>query len=484
MSSSNTSPSSSPLSQKRKRDSSDDASNTNSDEGYVSIKRPRKPSTLPQIIFHPASPTDRDRPTHTVPGLPIPNSRRKFTIWGAMCSHSALFIYFTTQFLTPEQALTLYSIDKYFHYMVNSFLPQIIYGLARRWARMTPAVMIERYRELDSNGPFQEPDICRIFPWRCYRWECIHDPAWRSRSDVPPSEPEKRSYDMTRSIHVPTFRYLRMILFRANTTRSILETLLYDHQFWLPPEIGETLGKLWFMMDIPVTGSRILLVKNRRYFTDQNLELAQLFFAKLDMALNHPGLGSEGKLHMRKMLLAQKSLSVMDRVLKRQACRNHLEALQMYVRWRYDRGKDGHLGWNVLGVSSDLLGGLEKEGWGDHLKGRPKFPGPEGVRREGPHPPHRRRLFRPDELISRESIRRGFRQNTKAFMHRLLSGYHNPNTLERWRPARVPDNWPRKWWMLQNREEEETTLMLQQQEEEAAEAAREFQSNNANNRQV
>ena len=454
---------------KRKRDLSplDPVSSDElSDEGYVSSKRPRfnhKPLTtrlakpIPHLTFTPASPTQHDRAGHTVPGVRL-TQKRKFHLWGALCNHPGLLIYLTTQFMTPDEVIGLYSIDKYFHWTVNSFLSYFMYGLARRWSCMTPPALIEQYADLNRENPYQEPDVCRIFPWRNYRWLCIADPS-RRPMELPRVDPEKAEYDIMNSRHVPSFKYLRMVLFRASTVRSILESMLYNEQTWLPPDTADTLAKLWFMMDIPVTGVRVKLVVNKNYFTDRNLELAQLFSVKLDMAINDAAKPSgRAPVKMRHLLWAQRSLSVMDRVLKRHACRDHLEALQMFVEWRY-KPPTHFQGSAVMGIASDLVGALEKEGWGDDFSGRGEWNAPRGSRfpREpGPKSPDRHRLIRPDNLIPREWMRRGYRNTKETYRGWMLSGYHHPVTLEPWSKAKLPEGWPRKWWMWKTEDEEST----------------------------
>ena len=311
---------------------------------------------------------------------------------------------------------------------------------------MTPPDLVDRHNETNPDQPFQHPDICRIFPWRCYRRQCIHDPVGRPREDLPPPDLDQFPYDPQHVKHSPSLKYLRLLLFRANTIRSILETLLYDHQVWLPAAAGSVLGKLWFMMDISVTGVRVAFVQTRNSFTDADTRLAYLFLLKLDMVLNDPEDAVEGNLHLRRLLLAQKSLSVMDRVLKRQECLDHFEVLQMYIRWRHVP-PIGSQGFNILGIPSYLVGGLEKEGWGDRASAQNQHKA-AGVNRQGLTPPYRMRLLRPDELVIREFLRRGFRLNEAAFREMLLSGYHDPRTLQGWNAASVPPkNWPRKWWM-------------------------------------
>lgn len=99
------------------------------------------------------------------------------------------------------------------------------------------------------------------------------------------------------------------------------------------------------------------------------MRLALLFFVKLDLCFTDPVDGM-GQTTFRKMVLGQRSLSCLGRVLKRNEGRSPLEVARLWVRWAEpewlaemkEEGVEGQ-GLSVLGVPADKVGAAGCEGW-------------------------------------------------------------------------------------------------------------------------
>ena len=254
----------------------------------------------------------------------------KFSIFNALLNYSEL-TFEMVKYLEPTDLLTLYSVSRDFHALANT--------------RFTTMIL--------SQSLSKAPESSRIFLFRCYRSLCIRDPAQRANA-------VKENFEVR---FVPGFQWLQMILFRERTVDDIVACLEREG-LMLPRATTLTIKKIWFTMDLPTNALRGGLIRNRAYWTDQDLYLANLFITKLDMLLTCP-LSGVGDLGLRRMLLGQRSLATLAAVLKREEMRNEYEMLKMIVAWNYTLSPEQQeLNLPVLGIQPKDVGMLQYEGWG------------------------------------------------------------------------------------------------------------------------
>lgn len=302
---------------------------------------------------------------------------REFSIFEALLNHAELIFEFSKH-LDVDDLVSLYSISKDFHSLVNK--------------RFTHMLRLQTTRKaLESS---------RIFIFRCYQSLCQRDPAKR---------PLERLPRMVR--WVPTFRWLRMILFRERIVTDIIGCLA-DEGHFMPRRVSLTIKKIWFTIDIGDNLHRIGTIHNRRFWTDEDLYLATLFFIKLDLCFTHPVTGN-GEVGVRKMLLGQRSLSTLFLVLKRQQLLNQSELMGMLVKWDFQlTAQQREEKKSLWGVPQYKAGVLSLEGW---------------VRKG-------QKLKQVDELVMREAIKRKLHLHDK-YMDMVLYGYVNKSTFEDvWHP--------------------------------------------------
>ena len=172
----------------------------------------------------------------------------------------------------------------------------------------------------------------------------------------------------------------------------------------LPEGTGRTLKKIWFTLDIGDNTRRVGFLHNETFWLREDLYLATAFILKLDMRLTHPVAGT-GDVGLRRMLLGQRSLSTLWRVLKREEMRSQLDVLRMLVRWNYEppyRTTEP-----IMGVPPHEFGCLQWEGWG--ARGQ-YFP-----------------MLQIDELVMREAIRRRLDLH-ECWVDMMLDGYVDKET--------------------------------------------------------
>ncbi len=305
---------------------------------------------------------------------------RRFSIFKALHAHPEL-VFELARHLDVDDLISLYAISVDFHQLVDARFTTMIRNQAEG-------------RALES---------ARIFVFRCYKHLCIRDPASRPLARIP-----------HQARFVPSFRWLRMIVYREHVVDEITACLAAEGLF-LPPQASVAIKKLWFTLDISDTVRRMGLVHNKRFWTDDDLLIATMFFIKLDMRLTNPRTGN-GELGLRHMLLAQPSLSTLLRVLQRQAIRYPLDMVRMFVRWGYrPRPRFAHLG--IMDVSAHDVGSLRFE-------------------RRGAVP---RTLAAVDTLIARETVLR--QMNVEAHLiDMIIYGFIDKRTfLDRWHSEAVTD---------------------------------------------
>ena len=333
--------------------------------------------------------------------------------------------------------MKLFCISKRFHHLVSSHLTSYILSAARRWAPISSRYLDPLHPAMP--GTYSTVDITTLLPFHNYLHLCTFDPVGRTihasnvgaiikiKEDVLKAKKTEARHQTTlqrlsskfvarpveqnpQTRYVPTFRYLFFVHHRSLTIRSILRSMwLHGHR--LPVSTPGILIKLWYTMDLPTTALRAALFRNERYWSDTDLRTFLLICMKLDMVFSDP-VDGRGEIALRQMMLAQRTLSTLDDTLARRDCRNSLETMRHYVRWKYVL-PPGQEGCSIMGIPPEEIGCLEKEGWGT-----------EPQTREGVH-----RLFRPDELASIEALKRGI-DVRKDFVPNLISGYINPLTLK------------------------------------------------------
>ncbi|PQE23832.1 histidine kinase group protein [Rutstroemia sp. NJR-2017a BBW] len=318
-------------------------------------------------------PPDSDVEEELLPRAPknqSPNTPHPFPgIFNAILLYPHILFELTLHF-SPRQIVTLYSISSTFHGLINGHLTSIVKSYARH----------------------NYPVSYKIFPPHLYRHLYIPDPnhprtTSQSQSPPPPTAPL-----------VPSLRYLSHLSHRSHTTSSIL-SLLARSGLLLPPSTPLTLKKLWFTMDISTSSLRTALFHNRLFWTDTDLYNLQSFIVKLDMRFNDPtdGPGSDA---LRKLMLGQRGLTPLYRLLSRTGFRGVWELKQAMVRYDYtplplqDAAPIPESG--LFGVPVAELGRGHLEGWGKGSK----------------------HLLRGDELVMRESVRRelGFKNHIMMMM--------------------------------------------------------------------
>ena len=160
------------------------------------------------------------------------------------------------------------------------------------------------------------------------------------------------------------------------------------------------------------------------------------------MRFNDP-VASEKRDGMRRLALTQRSLSWLRDVLKGDRCNGLVQLTRDWVKWKYEvtaaevqelrdwkrgvaamAGKDEKWGaekLTVFGVDVRDCGRLKHQYWGLVPKEkRPK----DGMGRE-------MTLLRPDQLVVRESVKRGIRFGEgRHWLRCLVYGFVNPGTLE------------------------------------------------------
>jgi hypothetical protein len=273
--------------------------------------------------------------------------KSKFNIFEAIIQHPHLVFHFAIS-LEIEDLISVYAISKDFHHIINTGLTMVIVAQAMLHA----------------------PTSAKVFPFRCYRGLCVSDP----RVEMDESRGQSRL--------VPSFRWLRMVCWREQIAKKITH-LMIEEGLYLPWECEEAIKKLWFLMDIPDNQRRLGTVQNTDLWTAADLFYAVMFLVRFDMRCTDP-LSTQAQGGMRRLLMAQPSMSVLYRTLERTAMTDSYEVIQGFLRWKYEPHGNGNQ--PIYGVPRSEIGKLQYEGYGA---------GGSQVK-----------LQRPDELVLKECIRR------------------------------------------------------------------------------
>ena len=302
--------------------------------------------------------------------IPISEANCKpFNIFQALLQNAELLFEWSKQ-LEIDDLVSLYAISKDFHYLANKRFTALILG----------------------QSVSKAPESSRTFIFCCYKDLCLRDP---NRTQL---------RGLMGAIRViPSFRWLRMVLFREKVVEDIVRSLyLEGHR--MPVRVTLVIKKLWFTLDLSDNLRRVALMHNEQFWTSKDLSIATLFFLKLDMRLTDPVTGT-GSLGLRKMLLNQRSFSTLARVLQRKEMKRQLDMLRMKVRYNYNPPFRPRF--DILGVKPHEVGRLQYEGWG-----------------------HRKTRFIPiDELVGREALKRKLNMH-HLFMDMMIYGYINRETFE------------------------------------------------------
>ena len=348
----------------------------------------RRLSASPKHLPILSVPRERDQRIYRElsPQAPSPETNStSFNIFTALLAHSDLIIELSKHF-PVKNLVDLYAISKDYHDLADS--------------RFTALVM--------AHAMYRAPDSARVFLFRAYRNLCKRDPAGRLMlfhiSEKEGIERVAKASDSDVRF-VPSFRWLKMILHHEVTVGCILQCLAREgHR--LPKHTTLVIKKLWFTLDISDNGRRIGLLHDKRFWSNRDLFVLTMFFVKLDMRLTDPITGT-GEMGLRKLLLAQKGLETLARVLARQELKSQLELVRMIVKFDYEPPRPLRQDETIFGIPSEEVGKLCYEGWG---KGDKK-------------------LVPIDELIAREAIRRQMNLHNH-YMDMMLYGYIDKRTFE------------------------------------------------------
>lgn len=284
------------------------------------------------------------------------NGRTRFTAFQAMSLHAHILFHFASC-LEIDDLISLYAISKDFHHVTNTALTAVILAQAMHHA----------------------PTAATIFPFRCYGKLCIDDP----RIEIDRTRGQSRL--------VPSFRWLRMVCWREQMAQRI-HTMLNNEGLYLPQQCETIIKKIWFLMDISDNQCRMATIQNQDLWSISDLFYAVTFFMRIDMRCTNP-LAAHSHGNLRRMLMAQPSMSMLCRVLEGTFLTNKDEAIKTYLRWKYIAREDDQDPY--FGVPKHELGKMQYEGYGV---------GDSQVK-----------LQRPDELILKECVRRGLDMKSAFF---------------------------------------------------------------------
>ena len=343
---------------------------TSSAQRAVHVPRITIPSDVLRAIFHPNTANSRRQPSGRI------KSEKPFDLLSRIVSYPELILCFIS-WLPPDVFLSLYSISKPFHWLVNAHFTTYVKAILRRRA----------------------PYALECFPFRWYRHLCVTDPIWRLRAaaearlaaqGLPPSQAQVRDIRI-----VPGIRYLKMVVYRHKVVAGIL-TELWSRELKLQRGVFRTMCKCRFVMDMPRNGIRIAALHNRRYWTDQDLFHASHFFMKFDMACADP-VDSRGERVLSRLFLGLPTLTCVRNLLRGDYC--WWDVLHFKISYDYvPRPEHRHL--PIFGIAPHMVGRYCFEGWG---QGNPK-------------------LLRIDELVMREAIRRNIHMN-QHYLNFMMYGF-------------------------------------------------------------
>lgn len=274
------------------------------------------------------------------------------------------------KYCRPKDFVNIYSTSKDFHEIVNSHLSHTMLATSME----------------------QAPESASVFKFKFYGNLCVPDPTGRSHP--------KRAGEVRM---VPGPRWLQMVVHREKTIRDIL-ALMARQGHRMPEDMSLSLKKMWLIMDVSTSAQRVQLFHSP-YFTDKDIFNMQMFFVKLDMRFNDP-IDGPGNDSLRKLMLGQRGLTPLCKLLKREIGLTPVEVIKMGIRYAC-HVQPQFRGLPLFDIPPEAIGVGHLEGWG---KGKTH-------------------LLRPDELVMREAVKRrlGLKNHIMGMM---LWGYVDPVTAQ------------------------------------------------------
>lgn len=325
--------------------------------------------------------------------------RAAFNIYKSLLRHPNLFFQFCIR-LPYASIVSLYAIDKEFHYRLNKYSVGLIHEYAL----------------------YHAPIASKIFAWILYPELCISDPMLRPM--------DGRAW-LARD--VPGFRWVGMVLHRQSVVRGILTRLAVEgHR--VPRLAFAVLCKFWGLMECKTIRVREAFLQDGAIWSDAEIAVFQLFLVKLDMRFSDPILGN-GIGELSHMLLTQRGLGMLYDVLAGKMEMDYDRVTDILVRTYLseDLDLDTHP-W----LDDEIDNGVPEEDWGL-------------LSREGWHMDGKRMKSTVDMVIT-EGIRRGL-DVQKYYLDFVLYGFVDdqgnnlpvPRMLGHGRSAKTVEmRWPSK----------------------------------------
>ncbi|EYE98533.1 uncharacterized protein EURHEDRAFT_545146 [Aspergillus ruber CBS 135680] len=250
---------------------------------------------------------------------------------------------------------------------VNDFLN--LYAASKRfysYVKANPEATITRFA-FKRFG-----DTAQTFAHPCYQKLTVYSRGPRPEN-VPGQVLEMR----------PSPRWLKMLDSREKVVKDIMG--FFDQSgYTLTSRCVGVLNKLWFLMDIPDNRRRTFAVQNKYLWSDNEVFYAVFIFAQIESRFTHNVSGTP-RSGFRRLLLGQKSLTLLHDALKGTALRTNYEVLREFIRWKYIPTPD-EADMFLFGVPAGEHGLLQYEYYGRTA--------------------NREKLQRPDDLLLREMTRR------------------------------------------------------------------------------
>jgi hypothetical protein len=304
----------------------------------------------------PSTPSQPPAPHGGLPGAYrfFSGPRAAFNIYKSLLRHPNLFFQFCIR-LPYASIVSLYAIDKEFHYRLNKYSVGLIHEYAL----------------------YRAPIASKIFAWILYPELCISDPMLRPM--------DGRAW-LARD--VPGFRWVGMVLHRQRVVRGILTCLAVEgHR--VPRSAFAVLCKFWGVMECKTTKLREAFLQDKAIWSDEEVLGFQLFLVKLDMRFSDPILGN-GVGELSHMLLTQKGLGMLYKVLTGEMKLDYDKVTDLLVRTYLsdDLDLDTHPWLDDEidnGVPEECWGLMSREGWhmdGKRMESAVDMVITEGIRRE------------------------------------------------------------------------------------------------------
>lgn len=350
-----------------------------------------------------------------MPDLPLIPPRPFPGLWQALREHEDIILRIGALLLDPLELYSLYTADPVFYRTVRRNIGTWVRVSIRRWGD----VVSRDAKGFKSLPPRYPINALTIFPPRFNRKFWMVDPQGRIARDTSGMElaPERGPRVLL------TFRYMFDVMYKIHTVHSILRSFAWDYDIHLPGPMLLTLGKLWFLMEQRSNGPRIAFIQDRKWFTDRDVALALQLMIKIDLVSNYPTSGHVF-FGLRKLILAQKTLSFLLRVIDRYRLRTVAEMQALAAEMLYApqanpraQGKLHYTAYNALRWEYPGLGWQRGQNEWTRIDER------TGQLERRPYV----QLIEMDELLIKESCRR------RCFFHKridqfLTSGFVNAVT--------------------------------------------------------